>query len=68
MALMKEFLLQQKELETQRGDLRRRLVDEVVDLQKSVISGNMLCNVLCYVIFCFIFVVSYLRLESILDN
>jgi len=46
MALMKEFLLQQKELETQRGDLRRRLVDEVVDLQKSVISGNMLCYVI----------------------
>ena len=40
MALMKEFLLQQKELETQRTDMRRRLVDEVVDLQKNVITGN----------------------------
>ena len=39
MALMKEFLLQQKDLETQRSDMRRRLVDEVVDLQKNVITG-----------------------------
>ena len=39
MALMKEFLLQQKELETQRTDMRRRLVDEVVDLQQNVITG-----------------------------
>ena len=39
MTLMKEFLLQQKELETQRTDMRRRLVDEVVDLQKNVIKG-----------------------------
>ncbi|XP_066914661.1 kinesin-like protein KIF19 isoform X3 [Clytia hemisphaerica] len=42
MALMKEFLLQQKDLETQRSDMRRRLVDEVVDLQKNVITENEL--------------------------
>ena len=60
MALMKEFLLQQKDLETQRGDMRRRLVDEVIDLQKGVISGNM-----CVIVVVVVNVVSSIRLAVI---
>ena len=33
-ALMKEYLLQQKDLETQRGDMRRRIVDENCNVTK----------------------------------